>query len=170
MNVFKAVLFVVAASVLASCGGGNDDIKLITFNVASMRGIDSGLAYKAVVMPYTGTRLIMNVEYALYSGDIEEIHVAENTMPTGEKITGFYFFFNAKGARKLTNITAANMGSYIVMSYAGSPIGLRIIDAVITDGKLFVCSEFFDEKKSIHKLVEEMREQLQKVDKIKKDL
>ena len=168
MKKFTAFILAAASLLLASCGGG-EDVKLITFNVASMRGIDSGLAYTAVVMPYTGTRLIMNTETALYSGDIEEIHVAENQMPTGEKITGFYFFFNPQGARKLTNITAANIGSYIVMSYAGNPIGLRIIDSVITDGKLFVCSEFFDEKKTIHKLVDEMRAELHKVDKIKSD-
>ncbi len=165
----KILLFIlfVATLVLSGCGG--KDAKLITFNVATMRGVDTGLAYRSVVMPFTGTRLIMSTEMFLYSGDISEIHVAENTMPDGRKIEGFYFILTDRGSRKLTTATASNMGSYIVMSYGGAPIGLRIIDAVITDGRLFVCSEYFDNKKTIHDIVNEMRKELDKVNKIKED-
>ena len=162
-------LFLVLLPLLfTGCGG--KDAKLITFNIASMRGVDSGLAYKSVVMPFTGTRLIMSTDVFLYSGDISAVHVAENVMPDGQKIEGFYFLLNDRGIRKLTTATASNMGSYIVLSYAGTPIGLRIIDAVITDGRLFVCSEYFDKNKTIHDVVEEMREELDKVNEIKQDI
>ncbi len=166
-KILLSMLFV-AVAVLSGCSGGS--AKLITFNIATMRGVDTGLAYRSVVMPFTGTRLIMSTDVFLYSGDISDIHVAENTMPDGRKIEGFYFILNDKGIRKLTTATASNMGSYIVMSYGGSPIGLRIIDAVITDGRLFICSEFFDNEKTMHKLVDEMREELGKVNEIKEEI
>ena len=167
MNFLKILVLGLAAAVLGGCG--KKDVKLITFNVASMRGVETGLAYKNITMPFTGTRLIMNTDTVLYSGDISDIYVAENPMPSGDKITGFYFVFNSNGTRKLTNITASNMGSYIVLSYAGEPIGLRIIDTIITDGRLFVCSEFSDPKRTIHKLVDEMRQSVSDVSEIKRD-
>ena len=56
------------SAVLVSCGG--KDTKLVTFNVATRTGVDTGLAYKTVVMPISGMKLIMNTDIVLYSGDI----------------------------------------------------------------------------------------------------
>ena len=169
MKFFKSILLLSVTMLIAGCSG-NKDAKLLTFNVATLRGVDTGLAYKTVVMPCTGTKLIMNTDLILYSGDIQNIYVAEQPMPTGQKIEGFYFILNDRGVRKLTNATASNMGSYIVCSYNNMPNGLRIIDTVITDGRLFVCSEYFDKKKTIHDLVDEMRAELDKVNEMKKDM
>ncbi|MBE6412957.1 MAG: hypothetical protein E7035_00200 [Verrucomicrobiaceae bacterium] len=164
---FISLLFI---TLLVSACSSNKDAKLITFNVATLRGVDTGRAYKSVVMPITGTRLFVNTDIILYSGDIEKINVAENAMPMGGKIEGFYFTLNDRGIRKLTNATASNMGSYIVCSYNSNPIGLRIIDTVITDGRLFVPSEYYDAKKTIHEFVEEMTDELDKVNEMKRDL
>ncbi len=155
------------SAVLVSCGG--KDTKLVTFNVATRTGVDTGLAYKTVVMPISGTKLIMNTDIVLYSGDISEIHVAENTMPTGEKIPGFFVYFSGRAKNKLTNVTASNIGSYIVMMYDGKPIGLRIIDTVITDGRLFVCSEYGEDFDSMHKLAAEMMNSVKDVNEMKKN-
>ncbi len=168
MKIVKIIIQAFLLLMLVGCGGKN--AKLITFNIGTLHGVDTGRAYKAVVMPFTGTRLILNTDLILYSGDIANIHVAEQTINSGQKIEGFYFILNERGTRKLTNATASNMGSYIVCSYNDTPIGLRIVDSVITDGRLFVCSEFFDSKKSMHDLVEEMLEELGKVNEMKKDL
>lgn len=166
-NFIKLVSAVCALAVLGACSSDKEDTKLITFNVANRTGVDTGLAYKSVEMPLSGMKLIMNTDVVLYIGDIEQIYAAENTMPTGEKIPGFYFFLSPKGKNKLTNITASNMGAYIVMFYDGKPLGLRVIDAVITDGKLFVCSECAGDMEKMHKIVAEMNESIDDVNEIR---
>ncbi len=168
MKFFKLSLLFIAMALFSGCN--SNDAKLITFNVGSQRGIDTGRAYKSIVMPLTGMRLIMNTDLVLYSGDIEKIYVAENPMPMGGKVEGFYFILNERGVRKLTNVTASNMGSFIICSYNGMPIGLRIIDTIITDGRLFVPSEYFDSKKNIHEFVEEMTKEVEKVNEMKQDM
>lgn len=171
MKLCKILTLFAAIVSVALCGcSKSSDTKLITFNVAALKGVDTGLSHTTVVMPFSGTRLIMNTDTVLYSGDVESVYAAENAMPTGEKISGFYFVFGANGKRKLTNITASNIGSYIVMHFGGVPMGLRIIDTVVGDGRLFVCSEFDDSEKSIHEIVAEMNESIKKVNEIKSDM
>ena len=167
MKIFKIVLFLLSSLILGGCS--SSDVKLTTFYVASMKGVHTGRAYKSVVMPFTGTRLIMNTQPIFYTGDISKAQVAEVTMPTGEKIQGFNFILNENGMRKLTNATASNIGSYIVMMYDGKPVGLRIIDEVMTSGSIFVCSEYNNSKKTLHDFVEDINESISKVSKIKED-
>ena len=167
MKIFKFVLFTLVGVMLVGCG--SNDVKLTTFYVATMKGVHTGRAYKSIVMPFTGTRLIMNSQPIFYTGDISQAQVAQVTMPTGEKINGFNFILNEKGVRKLTNATASNMGSYIVMMYDGNPIGLRVIDEVITNGNVFICSEFNDKKKTLHDVVEEINDSISKVNEMKRD-
>ena len=101
MKILKFVLFAFVGVFLAGCG--SNDVKLTTFYVATMKGVHTGRAYKSIVMPFTGTRLIMNTQPIFYTGDISQAQVAQVTMPTGEKINGFNFILNENGVRKLTN-------------------------------------------------------------------
>lgn len=56
------------------------------------------------------------------------------------------FEFTPDAARSLLRVTAANLGRRLVMTLNGRAFGTRLIDAPISDGRLFVFAELRDEE------------------------
>lgn len=56
------------------------------------------------------------------------------------------FEFQGDAARALHRLTASNLGRRLVVSLNGRPLGVRIIDSAIADGRLFCFLEMPDDE------------------------
>ncbi len=159
---------VISAFCIVACNSDDDaDKKLLTFHVGSKNSIDSGISRETVVMPLSEFAIITNKDQFMYSGDIDKVELAQ-VNDRGGPVSGFYFTCQERGQKRLVQATGANMGGFIVVKFDGAPIGLRKIDTVITDGRIFVCSEVAPGT-DLEKFVEEMNASIKKVNEIKSD-
>ncbi len=168
MKRFTAIVsMAVSAFFIAACSSSDDDAdkKLLTFHVGSQNSIDSGISRETVVMPLSNFAIITSKDQFMYNGDLVKVELAQ-VNDHGGPITGFYFTCQERGRKRLIQATGANMGGFIVVKFNGEPIGLRKIDTVITDGKIFVCSEV-EPGTDLEKFVEEMNAAIKKINEIK---
>ncbi len=154
---------------LCSCNSSEDDNehkKLITFHVGAKGTFDSGIARETVVLPLSGFSIITNKEQFMYNGDLVKADLAQ-VNDVGGIVKGFYFTCQERGAKRLMQATGANMGSFIVVKYDGTPIGARKIDTTITDGKVFIVSEV--PEKDLEKMLKDLNAAIEKINEIKKE-
>lgn len=166
MKFFKIAVLALASLALFGCNSSDDDnVMMITLHSGNSRSIDSELSRRSVTMPQSGMTVMMDKSQFIYNGDLEEVHFAKNPMPDGSMINGFYLVTNDRGAKRLMQATGGNIGSFIVLCVNGEPKGLRKIDTVIQDGKIFMISEFDGTDEEMSDYVAEMNDAIKKVGK-----
>ena len=166
MKFLKLAVLAAATLSLFGCNSdGDDEVMMITLHMGNSRSIASELSRKSVTMPQSGLTVMMELSQFMYNGDLEEVHFAKNPMPDGSLINGFYFVANDRGMKRLMQATGGNIGSFIVMCVNGKPMGLRKIDSVVQDGKIFIISEFEGTDEEMGKYVADMNEAIKKVGK-----
>lgn len=161
------ILAVSALFMLCACSDKPES--LLTFHIGSSRGIGTGLSREPVQMPVSGFSVITEKDQFMYSGDLREVKLGRVKLPDGSFEIGFIFLCDQRGTSRLYQSSAANMGGFIVVKKDGQPIALRKIDGVIGDGTLFAVAEI-PEDADLHKLVEEMNEQIKKVNEFKESI
>ena len=119
-NFLKSAFLGLFAFSLCACSDDDSVKKLITFHSGSERANALASNRTLEVMPISTVSVMTD---------------------TNHFMRGFYFICNSRGAKRLFQATASNMGGYIVVKYDGNVIGLRRIDMPINDGKIFVTPE-----------------------------
>ena len=164
----KSMLLAALTLVVCACSDEDSVKKLITFHTGSER--DNAMASNRTleVMPISTVSVMTDTNHFMYNGDLQKVHVAEVTLPDGKPLRGFYFICNSRGAKRLFQATASNMGGYVVVKYDGNVIGLRRIDMAMNDGKIFVTPEI-PLKADLQALVDEMNKAIDTINEIKEE-
>lgn len=168
-NFLKSAFLGLLAFSLCACSDDDSVKKLITFHSGSERANALASNRTLEVMPISTVSVMTDTNHFMYNGDLQKVHVAEVTLPDGKPMRGFYFICNSRGAKRLFQATASNIGGYIVVKYDGNVIGLRRIDMPINDGKIFVTPEIPLED-DLQKLVDEMNMAIETINEIKDEV
>ena len=125
---------------LSACDDDKVDT-FLTFYTCEAKN-STGVSREVVKMPVSNFEVIANKKEFLTSADFDSMDIAEVRTPNGGTIRGFLFNCNEKGKNKLFRESSANLGGWILLRENGVAVGLRKIDMVMQDGKLFMLLEF----------------------------
>lgn len=142
---------------------------LLTFHIATPKGTTAGMTIEDVTMPGTGFTVKTNRDFFMYTADLTGVDLAEVTTVDGSKLKGLLFYCDRRGARRLYQETAANIGGQVILKDNGVPIGLRRIDVVMSDGKIFVVTEF-PEETDMFEIIESYRKSIKAAQEIRNRL
>jgi hypothetical protein len=87
-------------------------------------------------LPVSRTLVNINPKPVLVEYDIANVEFAKVDLGWC-----LFFQFNPAAARDLARLTTANMGGRLVLTLNDTPIGARLIDQVIADGRLLTFVE-----------------------------
>ncbi|MBO6103396.1 MAG: hypothetical protein J6P03_09135 [Opitutales bacterium] len=139
----KTILaFALAALTLLTSSCDDEEVKTMLMFYTCEAKNTVGLSRQTVKMPYSNFEVIANKRECMTSADFDSVDIAEVRTPNGGAIKGFLFNCNERGVKKLFRETSANLGGWILLTENGNPVGLRKIDMIIQDGKLFMLLEF----------------------------
>ena len=137
-----AQIFCLAIAALSLCSCTDKPEVMLTFHVCSPRTAMVGGNMQTVKMPITGFEVKMQSDYFMYLSDLVNVDVAEVYDQFGNPIRGLLFTTDSRGSRRLYQATAGNQGAQIVLMEGSTPVALRKIDVVMSDGNLFMLTEF----------------------------
>ncbi len=89
-----------------------------------------------LTMPISKVKLNINPIPVLSDNDIEKVALVKVDLGLC-----LIFILNPTGARKLYQLSAANRGKRLVLMIDDEPTGIRILERVINDGRLFTFTE-----------------------------
>jgi len=166
-HLLRMIMAVAISALLISCSDDENKVKkLITFHTGSERANAMASNRTLEVMPISGVTVMTDTNQFMYNADLAHVYVAEVTLADGKPLRGLYFFCNPRGAKRLFQASASNMGGFIVVKYDGQSIGLRKVDMAINDGKIFVTPEIPLED-DLEKLATEMNKAIETINEIK---
>jgi|GEM_PF-4474284 len=135
---------------------------MLTFHVAPPKNPFGNVSkgFEEVVMPISKTRCAATAAPIFTIAKVNTVDLAQVEIgDTNDVILGFLFSFDEVGSTRIFQATANNLGGMILLKDNGVPVGLRIIDAPISSGQIFIVSELSDET-SLQETVEKWKESI----------
>lgn len=137
---FLSLAFVCAA--FSACVSDDNPEMLIGFYVGDQNtNIPTGVSRQIDYLPLSKTSVVVDKKPFMLNGELIDVNVAKIPISEKDFLYGFQFQCNPQGTRKLAQVMGSNMNKLIVVKSGDTILGVRPIDTVVGDGRLFVVSE-----------------------------
>ena len=146
------VLFLTGCGSTSTSKKDKENLVIPEFFIESRGGIQLSQPFY-VSLPISGARYELFPEPVIRATDI--VGVAKARVDLGYCLA---FQLDRRGALRFQSITADNIGTHIVLMASRRTIGVRLIDGVIGDGRIYIFVEYPDDE--LDELVREMNDAL----------
>lgn len=148
----------ITALVFSGCGSSKDDedgLLLPEFFIESRGGVQ-------LSQPTYATLPISRSQFEVFPAPvIRHNHITGVAKAKVDLGYCLAFQLNSRGALRFQGISADNIGSRLILMVSRQALGVRVIDGVISNGRIFIFVEYPDEE--LDELVAELTESIIKI-------